>query len=78
MYEDLDMRARLIIIDGVKYPLIPHFYGKNPTHEMWMPLHNFFQNKNENRVLVFEDKLKSTKMLKGDEMTSYLTRLSQV
>ena len=45
---------------------------------MWMSLQNLFQNKIEHRVLVLEDKLKSTKMLKGESMTSYLTRLSQV
>ena len=41
-------------------------------------LQNFFQNKNENQVLVLEDKLKSTKVLKGKKVTSYLTRFSQI
>ena len=63
MYEDLDTRATLIILDGLKDPLITHFSGKNTTHEMWMSLQNLFQNKNENQVLVLEDKLKSTKMI---------------
>ena len=78
MYKDLDTRARLIILNGVKDALIPHLPGKNTAHEMLMALQNLFQNKNENRVLVLEDKLKSTKMLKGESVTSYLTRLSQV
>lgn len=71
------MKARLIILDGVKDSLIPHLSGKNSAHEMWMALQNLFQNKNENRVLVLEDKLKSAKMIKGEGVTSYLTRLSQ-
>jgi len=78
IYEDLDMRARLIILDGVKDALIPHLFGKNNAHEMWMALQNLFHNKNENRVLVLEDKLRSTKMIKDESVTSYLTRLSRI
>lgn len=29
MYEDLDMRVRVSILDGVKDSLIPHLSGKN-------------------------------------------------
>jgi len=78
IYEYLDLTVRLIILDGVKDALIPHLSRKNNAHEMWMDLQNLFQTKNENRVLVLEDKLKSTKMIKGESVTSYLTRLSQV
>ena len=78
MYEELDTKGRLISLDGVKDSLIPHLYGKNSAHEMWMALQNLFQNKNESRVLVLEDKLKSTNMMQGEGVTSYLTRLSQV
>lgn len=78
IWEDLDARARLIVLDGVRDALIPHLSRKNTTHEMWLSLQNLFQNKNENQVLVLEDKLKSTKMLKGESVTLYLTRLSQV
>lgn len=42
MYEDLDTRARLIILDDVKDPLIPRLSGKNTSHEMWMALQNLF------------------------------------
>ena len=77
VYEVLDTRARLIIVDGVKDALIPHLSRKNIAHEMWMALQNLFQNKNKNRVLVLEDKLKSTKMIKGESMTLYLMRWSR-
>ena len=66
----------MIILYGVKYSIIPRLFGKNTTHEMSTDLQNLFQNKNNN--LVLEDKLKSTKMIKGEGVTSYLTRLSQV
>jgi len=38
IWEDLDVRARLIILDGVRDALIPHLSGKNTAHEMWMAL----------------------------------------
>jgi len=78
IFEDLYVKARLIILDGVKDALIPHLSRKNNSHEMWMALQNLFQNKNENRVLVLEDKLNSTKMIKGESVTLYMTRLYQV
>ena len=63
VYENLDTRVRLIILDGVKDPLIPYFFGKKIANEMWMALQNLFQNKKEKHVLVLEDKLKSTKVI---------------
>ena len=63
VWEYLDTKARLIIFDNVKDSLIPHVFGKNNAHEMWITLQNFFQNKNENWVLVVEHKFKSTKMI---------------
>jgi len=75
-YEDLDVRTRLIILDGVKDAIMPHLSGKNNAHEMWMAIQNLFQNKNENRVLVLENKLKSTQMIKSESATLFLTRLS--
>ena len=78
IYEDLDTKVRLIILDGVKDSLIPPFSGKNTAHEMWMTLQNLSHNKNENQVLILEDKLNSTEMIKGEGLTVYLTRLSQV
>lgn len=78
IFKDLDTRVRVIILDGVKDALIPHLSKKNNAHEMWMALHNLFQNKNKNWVLVLEDKLNSTKMIKGESVTLYLKRLSQV
>ena len=76
IYEDLDARMRLIILDGVRDALIPHLSENNNAHEMWMALHNLFQNKNEKRVLLLEDKWMSTKMLKGESVVSDLMRLS--
>eukprot|EP00253_Pinus_taeda_P022014 PITA_22014 len=77
LYEELDTKAKFIILNGVKDSLIPHLSGKNTTYDMWEALQNMFQNKNKIWVLVLEDNLKSTKMIQGKGVTSYLTRLSQ-
>ena len=66
VYEELDLKAKLIILDGVKDHLIPHLTGKNIAWEMWKALEDLFQNKNENQLLVLREKLKNTKMLDGE------------
>ena len=71
VYEYLEMKVRLVILYGVKDPLIPHFFGKNIAHEMWMDPQNLFKNKNKNQILVLEDNLKSTKLITGERVTSY-------
>jgi len=78
VWEYLYRKEGLTILDDVKDSLIPHVSGNNSAYEMWIALQNFFQNKKENWVRVVEDKLKSTKMIQGEGMTSYMTRLSQV
>lgn len=42
IWDDLDVRVRLIILYGVKDTLIPHLYMKNNTIGMWMALQIFF------------------------------------
>ena len=43
-----------------------------------MALQNLFHIKNEKRALVLVNKLKYTKMIQGEGVNSYLTRLSKV
>ena len=45
---------------------------------MWDALTGLFQSSNENRKMVLREKLKSIRMVKGEVMLSYLTRISQV
>jgi hypothetical protein len=57
-----DVKARCMILDGVKDHLIPHLSRKNSTMNMWEALKRFFQGKNENRKMVLREKLRDTKM----------------
>jgi hypothetical protein len=45
---------------------------------MWEALRNLFEPKNSNRKMALKDKLHDSKMAKGEDVASYLTRLTQV
>ena len=69
-----DIKARRIILDVVKYHVIPHISGKDHAHEMWTALTGLFQSSNENRKMILREKLKSIKMVKGEVCMTYLIR----
>ena len=73
-----DIKARRIILDAVKDHVIPHILSKDRAHKMWDALTGLFQSSNENRKMVLREKLKSIKMVKGEVVMTYLTRISQV
>ena len=45
---------------------------------MWTALTNLYQSSNENQKMVLREKLISMHMNKGENMTTYLTRITQV
>ena len=45
---------------------------------MWNALTSLFQSSNENKKMVLREKLKSIKMVKGEVVIFYLTKISQV
>jgi hypothetical protein len=73
-----EAKAKSILLDGVKDHIIPHLTGKNSTKEMWATLNDLYQSKNENRVMVLRERLRSTKMAKGEGVIHYLTLLTQI
>jgi hypothetical protein len=78
IHNQRDVKSRCIILDGVKDHLIPHLSGKKITWNMWEALKSLFQRKNENHIMVLREKLKDTKMIRLDMVTSYLTQIQQV
>ena len=66
----------LIIMDGVKDYIVPHLSGKNTATEMWMALESLYQSKNENQKMVLQERMRSTKMAKGEGVVPYLMRLT--
>jgi len=73
-----NIKEKRIMLDAVKYHVIPHIYAKKRAHEMWTTLTNLYQGSNENRKMVLREKLKSIKMTKSETMTCYLSRITQV
>ena len=67
----------LIIMYGVKDHIVPHIFGKKTTTKMWMVLESLYQSKNENRKMVLQERMCSTKMTKGEGVVHYLTRCFQ-
>jgi hypothetical protein len=75
IHKQKDVKAKRIILDGVKDHLIPHLSRKNSTRDMWEALKSLFQSKNENHKMVLREKLRDTKMTGSDTVTTYLTRI---
>ena len=76
-WKKIDSRAMLIIMDGVKAHIVPHLSGKKTAEEMWTALESLYQSKNENRKMVLQERMRSTKMAKGG-VVPYPTRLTQI
>ena len=76
LHEVKEARAQRIILDGVKDHLIPHLAEKTTAKEMWDTLKGLYEAKNENRIMALKDKLHATKMVKGEGMASYLTKVA--
>ena len=75
-WKKLDSRAMLIILDGVKDQIVPHLSGKKTALEIWKALERLYQSKNENRKMVLQERMRSTKMAMGEGVVPYLTRLT--
>ena len=75
-FDKRDIKAKMIILDAIKDHVIPHISGKDYAHQMWTALTNPYQSSNENRKMLLREKLKSIRMNKGENMTTYLTRIT--
>jgi hypothetical protein len=73
-----DVKSRRIILDVMKYHLIPHMSEKKLAKDMFVALSNVFQKRNTNRIMVLRDNIKDTKMTKLDTVTNYLTNITPV
>ena len=68
----------LIILDGVKDHIVPHLSGKKTALEMWKALEGLYQSKNENRKMLPQERMRNTRMAKGEGVVPYLKRLTQI
>ena len=75
-FEAHEAKAQRIVLDGVKYHLIPHLAEKKFAKKMWDTLTKLFEAKNKNRKMALKDKLHSIKMKNDERVASYLTRVT--
>jgi hypothetical protein len=71
-------KAKRIICDVVRDHIIPHLTGKTCAYEMWACLCKLYESCNENRKMVFHDRLRGIHMLEDEMVTSFLGRYPQI
>jgi hypothetical protein len=52
-----EANAMSIILDGVKYHIIPHLSGKTSVEDIWTTLGSLYQSKNENKIMVLRERM---------------------
>jgi hypothetical protein len=73
-----DVKARQIIIDGVKNHIIHHLSSKKTAKDMWEALVKLYQLDNQSEKTLLKEKLRSTKMVRGESVVTYLTMFTQI
>ena len=71
------IRPMRIIVDSIKYHLIPQVSSKETPKEMYDSLSRMHKGRNINIKMNFRAQLKSTEMSKGEYIQDYFTRISQ-
>ena len=78
VHEVREAKTQRIILDGVRDHLIPHLAEKKTTNEMWHALKGLYEAKNKNQKMALRNKLHGARMVKGESVATYLTRVAQV
>jgi hypothetical protein len=75
-FKDNDINAMSIIVDSVKYHLIPYISHLDSSKKMYNALTNLFPVRNIGQVTSLKNELHDMKMNDNDNITSYLVRIS--
>jgi hypothetical protein len=67
-----------IIVDSIKYRLIPYISHLDSSKKMYDALTNLFSVRNIRQVMSLKNELGDTKMNEDDIITSYFVRISQL
>jgi uncharacterized protein YkvS len=77
-FKDSDINAMSIIVDSIKYHLIPYISHLDSSKKMYDALTNLFSIRNIGQVMSLKNELRDMKMNDDDSITSYLVRISQL
>jgi hypothetical protein len=76
--KDVDINAMSIIVDSIKYHLIPYISHLDSSKKMYDALTNIFSVRNIGQFMSLKNELRDMKMNDDDSITSYFVRISQL
>jgi hypothetical protein len=77
-FKDGDINAMSIIVESIKYHLIPYISHIESSKKMYDALKNLFSVRNIGQVMSRKNELHDMKMNDEDSITSYFVRISQL
>jgi hypothetical protein len=77
-FKDGDINAMSVIVDSIKYHLIPYISHINSSKKMYDALTNLFSVRNIGQVISLKNELRDMKMNDGDSIKSYFVRIYQL
>jgi GTP-sensing pleiotropic transcriptional regulator CodY len=77
-FKDNDINAMSIVVDSIKYHLIPYISHLDSSHKIYDALTNLFSVKNIGQVMSLNNELRDMKMNDDDIITSYFVGISQL
>ena len=72
------IKDKRIIVDYIKYRLIPQVYSKNNPKEMFDALTSLLEGNNINIRMTLGNQLKGVNIQKAENMHSYFSRVSKI
>jgi hypothetical protein len=73
-----EIKAKRILIDSIKYHLIPNVPELKTLKEMFDVLTRIYESKNTSRNLTLRHQLKNMTMNKLETITNYFMKISQI
>jgi hypothetical protein len=77
-FKDVDINSMSIIVDSIKYHLIPYISHLDSSKNMYDTLTNLFSVRNIGQVMSLKNELCDMKMNDDDIIKSYFVRISQL
>jgi hypothetical protein len=77
-FKDNDINSMSIIVDSVKYHLIPYISHLDSSKKMYDALTNLFSVRNIGQVMSLKNELCDMKINDDDNIKSYFVRISQL
>jgi hypothetical protein len=73
-----DVKERKIIIYSVRDHILPHIANLKTSYDMYEALKEIFESDNTLRDLTLKSQLQSTKMTKGDTISTFFMKIPKI